>query len=59
MKALDCVEMKREIQAKILAETRGMSDLEKIEYYRRRAIEAGDLWRRVQDAPRSRRKIGR
>ena len=34
---LDCIEMKRQIQTEIAKETKGMSSLERLAYYRRLA----------------------
>jgi len=47
--ALDCVALKRQAQAKIYADTKGMSAAEQIGYFRRRAQSGalGGWWKRV------------
>ena len=50
-KKFDCVEMKREIQAKIYEETKGMT-LDQEREYRRKNIENGPFaqkWKAIQD----------
>ena len=52
-KKFDCVRMKREIQERIMAETRGMSDAQVIEYFRRRARSSGPMWEKFRAARRA------
>ena len=50
---VDCVALKRQAQAKIHADTKGMTTTEQIAYFRRRA-ESGALgawWKRVSSIP--------
>ena len=53
-KTFDCVEMKRQIQAKMYEETRGMSHEEELEYYRSRAKE---FWKKMGIARPSPKEI--
>jgi hypothetical protein len=49
-KVLDCVRMKREIQAQILAETEKLSMEELMAYYGDQAQKSGNLWEKLKAA---------
>jgi len=54
-KGFDCVEFKRQAQAEIYKEIKGLSPDEEIEYFRRRvgAGPFGKLWRSLEDRPQA------
>ena len=51
--AINCVALKRRAQAKIYADTKGMSAADQIAYFRRRAQSGalGAWWKRVSSLP--------
>jgi hypothetical protein len=49
-KGFDCIEFKRQAQAEIYEETKGLSPEEQIEYFRRRAADGpvGNWWKALE-----------
>jgi hypothetical protein len=60
-KGFDALAFKEQAQARIIAETRGMSHAEEIEYFRRSAEEGpmGEWWKRVKRETEARRAAGK
>ncbi|MGA3322900.1 MAG: hypothetical protein ABSF45_00370 [Terriglobia bacterium] len=54
-KSFDCIEFKRQAQAEIYREIKGLSPEEEIEYFRRRVAAGpfGKLWKTLQDRSRA------
>jgi hypothetical protein len=56
-KAFDCMEMKREAQRRIYAETRGLSRAEELEYFHRAATEFRAEMERLREEIASGRRV--
>ena len=54
-KGFDCIEFKRQAQAEIYQEIKGLSPEEEIEYFRRRVAAGpfGKLWKALEDRSRA------
>ena len=54
-KGFDCIEFKRQAQAEIYQEIKGLSPEEEIEYFRRQVAAGpfGKLWKALQDRARA------